>query len=64
MLHNPKAGDKVRIARDRASQFQRRNLALEGVIVRMRRDGLAVVRWVSLSSEQIFAPALLERVEQ
>ena len=64
MLSDPKAGDKVRIARDKASQFQRRNVALEGVIVRMRRDGLAVVRWVSLSSEQIFSPALLERIER
>ena len=64
MLGNPNAGEKVRIAREKASQFQPQARERDGVIVRVRRDGLAVVRWEGLSSEQIFAPALLERIEQ
>lgn len=53
-------GDKVRIARDKAKQFQSHAVERDGVVLRVRRDGLVVVRWSGLSSEQVFSPALLE----
>ncbi|HXF55666.1 MAG TPA: hypothetical protein VNK52_16250 [Hyphomicrobiaceae bacterium] len=56
-------GERVRIAHEHAHQFRRLDACRSGVVVRQRRDGLLVVRWDGLASEQVFAPALLERMK-
>lgn len=58
-----KPGQRIRIARNRKNQFQSHAMDRQGHVVRVRGDGLIVVRWDGLSSEQVFADELLEVLE-
>ena len=61
-MERPNVGDRVRIARGSANQFSLRAIDREGIIVRVRNDGLAVVRWTGVLSEQVFSTRHLERI--
>ncbi len=55
-----KAGDRVRIARSSAGQFQDKAMRRVGTVRRVRQDGLVVVKWDGLTSEQILSTSHLE----